>query len=281
MSWKDELPDELKNHESLKDVKDVAALAKAFVDTKAMVGASVRLPGPDAAPEVKKQFLERMREKYPGLMMRPENEEERKAFEQLLWKELGRPEDAKGYTLEGETDVDGVDTAELAKKAADLGLTRAQFVALAKGVAGSLQDRAKAVKLWQDTLKKDWGVAYAEKLAAAADVAAKLGAPEATVKALREGTLPVEQAKTWANVAKAMGSSAAISQQGQRTAPPRLTPQEAQLQLAEIRGNPAYFDPNTNPALHQSLLAKVDTLMPMAYPDEVGDMEQAAIISED
>lgn len=281
MSWKDELPDELKNHESLKDVKDVASLAKAFVDTKAMVGTSVRLPGPDAAPDVKKAFVERLRERYPGLLMKPETAEEKAAFEQLLWKEMGRPEDAKGYTLEGVEGVDGVDAAELAKKAHELGLTIAQFHALAKGVGASLQDRAKGVKLWQDTLKKEWGVAYTEKLTAAAEVAAKMGAPEALVKQLREGTAAPELAKTWAAVAKSMGTTAALANQGQRASPPKLTPDEAQLQLAEIRGNPAYFDANSNPALHASLLKKVEALMPVAFPDEVGEMEQAAVVGNE
>jgi hypothetical protein len=49
--WRASLPDDLRGHPSLADVKDVGGLAKRFVDTKAMVGDAVKIPGPEATPE--------------------------------------------------------------------------------------------------------------------------------------------------------------------------------------------------------------------------------------
>jgi len=45
---------ELRDDPSLKDINDVATLAKTYKDTKAFVGSSIRPPGPDASPEAKK-----------------------------------------------------------------------------------------------------------------------------------------------------------------------------------------------------------------------------------
>ncbi len=53
-----EWPDELKNDPALKDFKDTAALAKAYADTKKLVGQKLGIPGPDATPEQKDAFYE-------------------------------------------------------------------------------------------------------------------------------------------------------------------------------------------------------------------------------
>jgi len=46
--WRDALPDDLKGDPSLKDFKDIAGLAKTYVETKKMVGNSIRIPKSDA-----------------------------------------------------------------------------------------------------------------------------------------------------------------------------------------------------------------------------------------
>ncbi len=50
-SWRDTLPDELKAEKSLESFKGVPDLAKAFVETKRMVGQKFAPPGKDAKPE--------------------------------------------------------------------------------------------------------------------------------------------------------------------------------------------------------------------------------------
>lgn len=66
--WREELPDELKAEPALKDIPDVVTLAKAFRDTKAMVGSSIRLPGEDEASL--KEFETKIVERVPKLKER-------------------------------------------------------------------------------------------------------------------------------------------------------------------------------------------------------------------
>src|SRR5256885_6120890 len=49
--WRSALPDDLRTEPTLASFKDVSTLAKSFVDTKRMVGDSIRLPKSDASPE--------------------------------------------------------------------------------------------------------------------------------------------------------------------------------------------------------------------------------------
>ncbi len=70
--WKDTLPDDLKTNASLLDVPDVATLAKRFIDTKAMVGNSFRVPGEDASTEDWGKFNTNLIEKVPALMFKPD-----------------------------------------------------------------------------------------------------------------------------------------------------------------------------------------------------------------
>ena len=62
------LPDEIleqidenyRDHSSLKEINDVAALAKSYVETKAMVGNSIRIPGPDAGDEARNEYIQKL-----------------------------------------------------------------------------------------------------------------------------------------------------------------------------------------------------------------------------
>lgn len=69
--WRLGWDDGLKNDPSLKDFKDPQSLAKAFVETKKLVGQKTGVPGADATPEQKAAF----------------------------YKSLGVPENADGYGL--------------------------------------------------------------------------------------------------------------------------------------------------------------------------------------
>src|SRR3990167_6512665 len=49
--WREGLPEELRAEPSFKDVPDVPTLAKRFIDTKKMVGGSLKVPKDGAPPE--------------------------------------------------------------------------------------------------------------------------------------------------------------------------------------------------------------------------------------
>lgn len=68
--WKDSLGADIKDNPSLKDIKDIGTLAKNYIDTKKMVGDSLRLPPKDAPQE---------------------------EADKMLWSKIGWPEKVDGY----------------------------------------------------------------------------------------------------------------------------------------------------------------------------------------
>ncbi len=70
--WRMSLPPELRENPTIKDTPSVETLAKRLVDTKSMLGNSIRVPGPDASEEDRQKFLNTLLEKDVGLMQRPD-----------------------------------------------------------------------------------------------------------------------------------------------------------------------------------------------------------------
>ena len=104
MDWRDSLEnEELKGNESLKSFENIDGLAKAFVETKAMVGNSIRIPSEEASDEDRAAFYNKLMERAPALMLRPDpdSSEQMNEFHRMM----GVPEDETGYDYEG-TDLD-------------------------------------------------------------------------------------------------------------------------------------------------------------------------------
>ena len=269
--WRSSLPEAIRGDASLQGFKDPAALAQSYLETKKLVGASLRPPGPDAAPEAHKEFAEKLSKSVRGrLLYLPEDEKARAAVEGEVWGVLGRPAKPEEYGFEDVQLEPGVelDQAALRGYAAKLGLTKAQAKELFATVAGERAAALRALKDNQAALKKELGAAYDERLGAAAAAAGKVGASEAMVKALREGSAPLEQVKVWIGVAKAIGGEQShVAGQG-AGGTGKLTPDEALGRAAEIRQRAEYWDRSKNPALHDELKRKHVELMAQAYPEE-------------
>jgi len=269
--WRAALPEAVRVDPALKDFKDVGGLAQSFIETKKLVGASIRPPGPEATPEARKEFLEKLQKAAPELVLVPEDEKTRGEVEAGIWAKLGRPKEAKDYSFDGiELEEAGVELKqdELRAAAAKLGLTKVQAKEFFTLAAGERSAALRALKDNQAALKKELGAAYDERLGAAAAAAGKLGASEAMVKALREGTAPLEQAKVWIGVAKAIGADKPeIGGQGGGSSG-KPTPDEAKARAAEIRARPEYWDRAKNPVLHDELKRKHVEYMAQAFPEE-------------
>jgi hypothetical protein len=89
----------------------------------------------------------------------------------------------------------------------------------------------------------------------------KMGMSEAEAAAL-----PPRVLRAFAAVAKAVGVAGnEFRRQDGSQGEAVPTPDEAKAQLAEIRGNPAYWDKSKNPMLHDQLVKKVLKLTEYAY----------------
>jgi hypothetical protein len=75
------------------------------------------------------------------------------------------------------------------------------------------------------------------------------------------------QLRVFANVAKAVNAGGKPFNK-EEPAKGKLTPAEAQIEMQEIMAREEYFKPQpTTRATHERLKARVQELMPMAYPD--------------
>jgi hypothetical protein len=218
----DEFAD-LRGNESLTTIPDVRTLAKAFVDTKAMVGRKgVILPKEDAAPEEWEQF----------------------------YTQLGRPATPEAYVLKPEGLPEGFPyMAELETSFRQLafqaGLTPAATKIIYDGYnkfaleqAQNSQRELKAeMEEIQAGLQKEWGVKYEENIALARKAMnqwAPPGSPELLALDRSIGESPV-LVKFFYNLGKSMGEGEFIA--GGYTANASL---EAKRQ--ELMRHPAYVD---------------------------------------
>ena len=51
-----QIPEEYRDNEALKQFNDIGALAKSYVETKALQGQSIRIPPESAGPEAKAEY---------------------------------------------------------------------------------------------------------------------------------------------------------------------------------------------------------------------------------
>jgi hypothetical protein len=246
----DWLAPELREQAALKDFKDPNALAKSYLETKSLVGSSIRPPGPDAGPEAHAEFAKRLAEKSPGIVYLPDDEKARAEVEAVVWDKLGRPKDIEGYIAVVE-DVE-VDLPALRAQAKEEGLTKAQFAKRLEKVVGAARQAKEARQAAETELKKEWGLAYDEKVLSAKAAAMRLGVPETAL-----ANIPPSQLRVWANVAKSIGGEARqVATQGANPTG-ALTRDEMQLQVAEMRGRKEYLNDSINPALTAQLRRKV------------------------
>src|SRR3990170_781823 len=74
--WRTGLPDDLRSHTALADIKDVGGLAKSFVNAQSLIGRSVRIPGEDASAEDREAFYQSLT-KVPGVARLPDGNDEK------------------------------------------------------------------------------------------------------------------------------------------------------------------------------------------------------------
>jgi hypothetical protein len=263
------IPADLHGEASLTEIKDLSGLAKSYVETKRLVGGSIRIPGKDAGEAAVKEFKEKIRTAVPDLVEVPADPAKFAEVEGMLFEKLGRPKEAKEYPALKDAKIEvppeiKIDEDGLRAVAHKLGMTKKQFSEFAKGV---VEEKIKASQLSSEAraaLKKDLGDAFDDRLLAAATAAQKFGASEALVTAIRTGNVPAEQAKLWIGVAKSTGVQGSEFNR-ENGGSGKMSPGEALEAIAELRKNPALMDKN-HPE-QKRLTEKLLKLGEIAYPE--------------
>jgi hypothetical protein len=231
-SWRESLPPELKAEKSLESFKDVAGLAKSYVDNKRETSKLVNskgiiVPGEKATPE------------------------EIAAFH----KALGRPDTPDGYGLEkpdlpeGMT-YDEVRTKAFAEVAHKEGLTPKQLKALHTAwneqAKAEFERQVKAVKEFTEKttaeMKKEWGKDFEANLVTADAAIEKVFGPEFK-KMLKDTGLANHPAiiKGMFKASQAIGEHALTSRgAGNRDGSGPLSKSELRIRM----NDPRYWDPS-------------------------------------
>lgn len=241
-NWRDELPAELKDHASLKDVKDIPGLAKQFVDTLSAQGQMIRIPGTDAGAEAFTNFHAKLAEKVPGLIPTPDpdNADQMSA----LYTRMGRPAEAIGY--EHPDGVDPTVMGDFATLAHSLGLTKSQYKGMLTELVKHTATKQEATDADFDqgirSLKQEWGIVYDDNLQLVQSVMKGTGAPKEFMELAANGKLPATSLKWLHEIGKKLGSEGINFQKDESST--RLAPAEAKARSAEIMADEAgpYWD---------------------------------------
>lgn len=145
--WKETIPEDIRNDASLKDVKDIASLAKGYVSAQKLIGSKIGIP----------------------------QEGDETAWNDLYGK-LGRPEAPDKYQVKRPEIPEGMTYNEAMEKqflpvAHKAGLNTRQVNALiawqTEMMKQEVEQSRQGMKEAEDGLKKEWGNEYANKMSIA------------------------------------------------------------------------------------------------------------------
>lgn len=253
--WRTNVPEEYREY--LKDINDIPTLAKQYVERGKFLGQSIRIPGEDASPEARKEFVDKVKRHAPDLIYRPDtaDEEGTKAF----WEMAGVPREPTGYEVEVPEGVSKEWLDNLKPLAHKYGLTKKGFENFVKDELATQQANNEAnAKAQQESLQaiqNEWGMATEGKIRQIHKFAKELGFPEDFIGALEGNQVKAEWLRAIDNVIKQFGG---LKEGAEGPSQPAGdipdTPQEIEMKIGEIESNPAFR--NRNDPKHKLLVDK-------------------------
>lgn len=268
--WRETLPPELKDSPGLKDVKDVASLAKQFLDQQTHLGNSIRIPGPDAGDVDRKSFRDKLLAKVPDLIPVPNPDDPE--LMSALYRRFGQPEKPEGYEPpEGVNPEDVEQFREIAHKA---GLTKKQFNQLVSDLAeynGKASQMEKInIENGVKALRQEWGIAFEDRVSQVQKALVATGAPKDIQEAVKSGAVGPETMKWLHGIYKQLGAEGinlAGSGPGSPETSGRFAPAEAMSRINEIMNNKQHPYWVSDSPLHAAAVQEMVRLTEMAYPD--------------
>jgi hypothetical protein len=251
-------PEEIRSWDEIKNSDTPEKFWDQMTNMRSRMGNSIRIPGDSASEDDVAAFHQKLKDKVPGLMKSPDLESEEGLTAHL--KYLGMPDDAANYG-----DVEGLsaeDLTDLKGLAHSLGLTRKQFDKFAKGYVDDAAQLALEGQTKFDegtaALKLKWGAAFEER-AAKADLVRKAFFPQID-------KMNAETIESLFNIANQLGSENPELTGQQDGTPAVLTPDEALVQISEIRNNDKHPYYNLADPGNKAARKKMSDLYKLAYP---------------
>lgn len=255
--WRSQIPAELRDAPQLKDVKDLGSLAKQFVDQQRFLGNSIRIPGEDAGPESRQEFIAKLQKHAPDLIRRPDPSDEAAMAE--FWAQAGVPNDPAAYEVEEGVTLPEERLTNIKALARKYGLTKDKFRQFVKDtVAQETAAMEQAQQSQQEDFKalaSEWGHATEGRINDIKKFAEVMQLPEGFRNALQQGQVGSEWLKAMHNIIQQFGGMRERSEvafQPGGSIPD--SPAELKAKIAEIEANPAFL--NNRAPQHQGLVQK-------------------------
>ena len=240
-NWRDTLPDDIKANASLANFSDIGQMAKSFIEMKSFQGNSIHIPGEDAGDEQRAEFVSKLVDKAPNVMLKPDfnNNEQSKEF----YRTLGMPEKSDGYEFtppEG-AKINDAKVAEFRELAHELGLSKSQFTKFITKVTESDLAEVTAAETTQksdmEALGQEWGQATKERITQALSIAERTKAPDHVIEAIKKGQLPTDMMKWVHSLSVSIGDEGNNLGDLPDNQDGKMTPGEAQEKIDEIYAN--------------------------------------------
>jgi hypothetical protein len=262
--WREGLPDDLKSDPSIQKFENVEALGKSYIELQKTMGNSIRPPGPDASPEVKKEFFANFSKRYPGEVVYAKDED-------ALLAAMGKPEKPEDYAPSKELGELPSDLVENWRKTSvTLGLTKKQAENALRALQNEYNGNQQKIEGAKAELRKEWGATLEDRIKLSAEAAERLGFPPAVVDVIKSGKGAAAEMKAFYKAAENLGLTKPqnnMHQDGPGAQNTSITPGEALQRIAEIRKREEYWKPNLNPELHNFLKNEVVRLTGLAHPE--------------
>lgn len=270
--WRAALPEDIRTSPALKDVKDVGALAKNYLEAQSSLGRSIRMPSKEAGDEDRAAFRAKLLEQGAefGVIAVPSDGEDDAPF----YTALGRPAEATEYevpTIDGQgMQLDETEVNQFRSIAHGAGVSKKQFKKVVEGMAKARLESALAAKDVQDKgmaeLKTEWGEAFTERQTQVGKMLELQKAPAALQAAFKSGKVDAASARWLYDVLSSFGDEPIeLTQQGKRGGSSLITQTEALERVDEIEKK--IRDMNPGSPEYEGLVQRRIQLLAKAYPD--------------
>ena len=245
-SWKEAIPEELRNDPNISKFTELEALAKSYVNATRMIGQDkVAVPNNNSTED---QWNE-------------------------VYDKLGRPESADKYKLEVKSDVVPLDDSaikQFAENAHQLGLNNKQAQGILEFYKNSMESSAQQSKIDNETaqanaeqeLRKEWGSNYENNIKKAGSIAKANMNPEVLDMELKDGTRLGDHPaiiKGFANIANLMSEDKLVSTESENVS--QGTDYEAEIsKIVNDRDGPYWNKAHPD---HDKVVQQVFTLRTM------------------
>ena len=233
---------------SIQDFNNLNDLVKSTIETKAMVGNSVRRPGPDAGPEAYEAYLNKLINNDPTLMLKPDFAEKEQSHE--FFRTIGLPEESAKYeNPEGMKLPEDVE-AEMRSLLYDAEIPQAAYTKIMQAFSDRQQQTVEMNTELHDSdmaqLKGKWGQALDDRTSAARRM------NEEFYPGREFDRLNGTELEALYSISKSMTGKSAHAAGDAGGIPGQITPDEAKNQAEEIM---VRIHDTTNDLTHEQRMA--------------------------